>query len=80
MIISKHFVSAWPIVGAEFNEVHAGISKVQPLGGIVYGQSIGPKQVLGHQDDATAAVQPRALDTRVLTPVGPKQIASTETK
>ena len=78
MIISKHFVSAGPIVGAEFDKVHAGVSKVESLGGIVNGQCIWPEQVLGHQGDATAAVQPRALNARVLTPVRPEQITSPE--
>ena len=78
VIISKHFVSARPIIGAKLNEVHAGIGKVESFGGVVDGQGVGPEQVLGHQGNATAAVQARALDARVLTPVGPEQIASPE--
>lgn len=41
---------------------------------IVDGDTIGPTDALIDQDQPLGAVQPGALDTRVLTPFSPEQI------
>lgn len=65
------YLSIRTIKVAVFNCLHAGICPVQALGFVVNGESVGPRQVGGDDDDPAGGIHSSTLDLWVGTPVGP---------
>lgn len=54
-------------------EIKVGISKEDLIGGVIYGQSIGPLQLGGDNGADVAPVHANPADICCVTPVGPVQ-------
>lgn len=68
-----------PVVITVVNEIQVGISKVEQIIRIVYGQAIGPVELIGDDGGPLLAVHAGSLNARVPSPVCPEHKVKTET-
>lgn len=71
-ITGQNLLSVVAIIIAIVNEIQVGISKVQQIVWVVYGQTVGPVQLLAYNDSPQFSVHAGLLNAWVPPPVGPE--------
>lgn len=77
MTVSYNLLSPTTIIIYKLNVIRMSITEIQSFCWVVYSHAIGPVQFGVDYLYASRSIQACPLDTRILTPVSPKQIAST---
>ena len=80
VVVGNHLLPAGAVVVTEINEVQFGVGEVNPLGGNVQGQTIGPVDLGADDNLSVGAVHTNPLNPRVLPPVGPEEPPSSSTR
>ena len=75
VVLGYHLLPSTPVIVAEVDEIQLGVCKVDPLGGDVQGQAVGPVDLGADDGLPQGPVHPDPLDPRVLAPVSPEQPA-----
>ena len=75
LLCFSHLLPSTPVIVAEVDEVQLGVCKVDPLGGDVQGQAVGPVDLGADDGLPQRPVHSDPLDPRVLAPVSPEQPA-----
>ena len=73
VVVGDDLLPARAVVVAHVDEVQLGVCEVDPLGGDVEGEAVGPVDLGGDDGAAPRAVHADPLDARVLAPVRPEQ-------
>ena len=71
--VGHHLLPSRSVVVTEVNEVELGVREVDPLGGDVKGQTVGPVDLGGDDGLPAGPVHADPLNPGVLPPVGPEQ-------
>lgn len=71
-VTGQDLLSVVAIIIAIVNEIQVGIGEVQQIVWVVYGQTVGPVQLLAYNDSPQFSIHAGFLNAGVPAPVGPE--------